>query len=148
MREDIRQTPKRRLQKAFIDEEANYLVEKEKYEKMNYRSRPAISLEEYMEYPETHSRALLSAYEDLLRIPDEIHVNRSPGFRVIELWLDQTDGAICNNWYKMSPYWKWVAELYHTGMVQKYGGLSAVERKFMPLGVLKVLKQYRVRWQG
>jgi hypothetical protein len=146
MREDIRQTPKRRLQKAFIDEEANYLVEKEKYEKMIYRSRPAISLEEYMEYPEMHSRALLSAYEDLLRTPDEIHVNRSPGFRVSELWLDdQKDGAICNNWYKMSPYWKWVAELYHTGMVQKYGGLAAVERKFMPLGVLKVLKQYRVR---
>ncbi|EKV06147.1 hypothetical protein PDIG_79250 [Penicillium digitatum PHI26] len=46
------------------------------------------------------------------------------------------------------PYWKWVAELYHEGMVRTYGGLAAVNREFMPLGVVKTLREGKFRWQS
>lgn len=32
--------------------------------------------------------------------------------------------------------------------MQKYGGLTAVDPALMPLGVVKVLRQGKVRWQG
>ena len=48
----------------------------------------------------------------------------------------------------LMPYWKWVAELYHEGMVRTYGGLAAVNREFMPLGVVKTLREGKFRWQS
>jgi len=43
----------------------------------------------------------------------------------------------------MTPYWCWVAEMYHSDMVRTYGSLSAVNREFMSLGVVKTLKEER-----
>jgi hypothetical protein len=51
-------------------------------------------------------------------------------------------------WTVMTPYWRWVAELYQDEMVHTYGSLAAVNREFMPLGVVKTLKEGRFRWQG
>lgn len=60
----------------------------------------------------------------------------------------ETTKHIRSSWDQMTPYWKWVTELYHPGMVRKYGGLAVVDRALMPLGVVKVLWEGRVRWQG
>lgn len=107
-----------------------------------------------MRYPESHSRALLDAYKCLIRVPGEISVSKTPEFQSSQMWLDENidkaggRGVISCRWRKMAPYWKWVAELYHAGMLRKYGGLAAVDREFMPLGVVKVLREGRVKWQG
>jgi hypothetical protein len=157
MRENIKQTPKRRLQKAFLEDEEDYNAAKERFEKFGSEyhaveklddSAAFMSLEEYMLYPESHSSALLAAYKDLLRVPDEIPIGETPEFHSLQRELDKNRGVICSNWYGMSPYWKWVVEMYHAGMVQKYGGLSAVDKEFMPLGVVKVLREGKVKWEG
>lgn len=163
MREDIKQSPKRTLQKAFLEEEDKYHAAKERFEK-DGSSLPKpddddaattfFSFEEYTRYLEVHSRPLLDAYRYLIRVPGEISISKTPEFQSSQAWLDEnidrtgSPGVISSKWQKMSPYWKWVAELYHAGMLRKYGGLAAVDREFMPLGVVKVLREGKVRWQG
>lgn len=48
----------------------------------------------------------------------------------------------------MTPYWRWVAELYHDEMVRTYGSVAAVNQEFMLLGVVKTLQEERFRWQN
>lgn len=160
MREDIKQTPARRMQKAFLDDELCYISAKEDFENLgpghssfNPDSQPAAfpSLDEYMRYPESRSENLLRAYQDLLRVPVEVNIDRSLAFSSSHLGLglsSQAGGAISGEWLCMSPYWKWVVELYHGDMMLKYGRLAAVDREFMPLGVVKTLKEGKFRWQG
>lgn len=187
MRENIKQTPQRRLQKAFVQDEANYHKAKERFEtdgayattytytskfSRNRRAtdgrdtisdddrRPSSSssifpsLEEYKCYPESFSRPLLNAYKDLIRIPEEASISQSPNFRGTQsslqsdMKLDEGVKKISGEWRDMSPYWRWTAELYHGEIVAKYGSLAAVNREFMPLGVLKTLKEGRMRWEN
>ncbi|RDW89863.1 uncharacterized protein DSM5745_01638 [Aspergillus mulundensis] len=164
MREDIKQTPHRRIQKAFLDEEAAYLSAKEEFEQNGPKNPGAflrskrdfdlptdfLSLEEYMKYAESFSRPLLDAYLDLIRIPDEFDVNLTPAMRgtlTLSAAGNKTK-TISGNWPSMSPYWKWTAELYRAGMVKRYGNLAAVNREFMPVGVVETLKEGKFRWQG
>ncbi|KAL4795427.1 hypothetical protein BDV19DRAFT_363217 [Aspergillus venezuelensis] len=165
MREDIKQTPHRRIQKAFIDEEDKYLSEKEFVEQNGPRNprvfmvggkkhtdlpEDFLSLEEYMRYAECFSHPLLNAYGDLTRVPEQVSVNLTPAMKG-NLTLSLTGKSartISNNWSKMSPYWRWIAELYRDGMVKRYGNMAAVNREFMPVGVVETLKEGKFRWQG
>lgn len=187
MRENIKQTPHRCLQKAFVQDEANYHKAKERFEtggtyattytytpifSRNRRAtdgkdtssdddrRPSSSpstfpsLEEYKLYPESFSRPLLNAYKDLIRIPEEASISQSPNLRGTQsslqsdMKLDEGAKKISGEWRDMSPYWRWTAELYHGEIVAKYGSLAAVNREFMPLGVVKTLKEGRMRWEN
>ena len=179
MRENIRTTPQRRLQKASVQDEANYHAAKERFEKSGSHSStynnlfrrgsvgssdddsastssPSrfLTLEEYKRYPETHSHPLLTAYKDLIGIPGEAYINQSPSFRGTQSTLRQDLGIetsankISDSWSGMSPYWRWVAELYHAEMKARFGSLAAVNREFMPLGVVKTLKEGKMRWEN
>lgn len=164
MREDIKQTPQRRLQKAFLEDEDAWHAAKERFEKDGPCSAAQIdfgdddspatfmSLDEFMRYPESSSQALLQAYKDLIRIPEEVSVSQTAGFRSSVMSLRKTgsgDGrGITESWLTMTPYWRWTAEVYHEEMVRKFGGLAAVSREFMPLGVVETLREGKFRWQG
>lgn len=182
MRENIKQTPHRRLQLAFIADEAEYRSAKERFEKHGAEGGAYATntrrfaedededendsdgsdaskagsdpeefppLEEFRRYSETYSRPLLRAYKDLIRIPEENSIDQSPSFRGAQssLQLNCTE-KITDEWMLMSPYWKWVAELYQGEMVARYGSLAAVSREFMPLGVVKTLREGRMRWEN
>lgn len=178
MRENIKQTPHRRLQLSFIADEAEYRAAKERFEKngaeggayvINVRrssfdednvddTSAADSdreefppLEEFRRYSETYSRPLLRAYKDLIRIPEENDIDQSPNFCGTQSSLQSGLGCtekISGDWMEMSPYWKWAAELYQGEMVNRYGSLAAVNREFMPLGVVKTLREGRMRWEN
>ncbi|RJE19119.1 hypothetical protein PHISCL_08546, partial [Aspergillus sclerotialis] len=153
MRENIKKTPSRLIQKAFLLDEAEYHSVKEGFD-----ARPHVhvlrppSLEEYMRYPESRSTHLLDAYKDLIRVPEEVNIDRTLTFHSSQLGLGLHSGersaTISGSWTSMSPYWRWVAELYYADMMRKYGRLAAVDREFMPLGVVKTLKEGKFRWQG
>jgi hypothetical protein len=164
MREDIKQTPQRRLHKAFLEDEDAWHEAKERFEKDGPRSSARVdfteddspatfmSLDEFMRYPESHSGALLQAYKDLIRIPEEVSVNQTAGFQSSLMSLRKTGSGgsrgITDSWLTMTPYWRWTAEVYHEEMVKKFGGLAAVNREFMPLGVVETLREGKFRWQG
>lgn len=165
MRENIKQTPRRRIQKAALQDEMLRQSIKERFEKYGSdnpntlqgadgKPLPFMSLEEYTRYPETYSFNLCEAYRDLNEVPQERSVWPTASFTKNQTGLKRTAGrsakpdSISATWAKMSPYWRWVAELYHDEMVRTYGSLAAVNREFMPLGVVKTLKEGRFRWQG
>ena len=152
MREDIKQTPRRLLEKAFLLDEAEYHSVKEVFDARSYFHNRSPSLEEYMRYPESRSTHLLNAYKDLIRVPEEVEIDRTLALHSSQLGLDQyraeRSAIISSYWTFMSPYWRWVAELYHADVVRKYGRLAAVDREFMPVGVVKTLKEGRFRWRG
>ncbi|KAL4986391.1 hypothetical protein BDW68DRAFT_178806 [Aspergillus falconensis] len=148
MRKDIKQTPHHRIQKVFLDEEAAYHSAKKEFEKTGPQDPRALM--EYMKYAECFSRPLLRAYQDLIRIPDQISVDLTPAMRgTLTLSATKTSAnTISGNWPSMSPYWKWTAELYPAGMVKRYGNLAAMNREFMPVGVVESMKKSKFRWQG
>lgn len=164
MRENIKRTPKRELENASLQEEKNYQGFKEKFEKdgsptnttmqgTNGQPLSFMSLDEYMKYPETYSHDFWTAYINLLRLPAEKGISASAGFVRHQKGLRASTGkpgkrSIGADWDSMTPYWRWVAELYHDEMVRTYGSLAAVNREFMPLGVVKTLQEGRFRWQG
>lgn len=177
MRESITQTPQRIIEDVYLQEEVEYEAAKKRWQEgdhgTTFRSSVAWkrddedapekfwSLEEYTANLETTSFALRLAYENLLRIPNEVQVGQSVDFSSGHLLPAEKNkptlrgsrsrkqkDRIGADWKQMSPYWKWVAEVYSAGMVQRYGGLSPVDRALMPLGVVKVLRQGKVRWQG
>ncbi|KAJ5204580.1 uncharacterized protein N7498_005459 [Penicillium cinerascens] len=164
MRENIKHTPQGRLQKAALQDEVMYQSAKEKFEKRGSDSTttmfgydgkpiPFWSLEEYTQYPETYSSNLHAAYNMLKEVPEEKNVSATASFIKNQAGLKRAgrkprDGPISANWATMTPYWRWVAEMYHDEMVRTYGSLAAVNREFMPLGVVKTLKEGRFRWQG
>ena len=167
MRENIKQTPQGHLRKAFVQDEARYQSDKEAFEKngpalatlastLDIKDQNFLTLDEYMQYAESYSPSLLKAYKNLISVPAEISINQTTELRRNQMSLDETvtgDGIhnshiISGEWDCMSSYWQWTAELYQTEMVQKYGGLAAVNREFMPLGVVKTLKEGKFRWRG
>ncbi|PYH79145.1 hypothetical protein BO82DRAFT_356738 [Aspergillus uvarum CBS 121591] len=172
MRENIKQSPAARLRAAFLEDEAEYLAAKERFEKdgpltgdsgwgiyggvdaSEVPSSSALALAEYTRHPETYSRPLLRAYEDLIRVPEEESVDQTAHFQRHQMSLDEgieessKRKIISGEWWTMSAYWRWVAELYHEDMTDRYGNLAAVSREYMPLGVIKTLKEGKFRWQS
>ncbi|CRG89676.1 hypothetical protein PISL3812_06715 [Talaromyces islandicus] len=160
MREDVRKTPRRIMEKVFITEEANYEMAKRKWQKgdgysrtLRYLDGPKsfFSLEEYTAHLESTSAALYQAYMELLRVPQEVEIGRTTALSRHQMMLSRSNrrkDRISNDWANMNSYWRWATVLYYSGMVKKYGSLSAVDRALMPLGVVKVLRQGKVRWQG
>jgi hypothetical protein len=163
MRENIKQTPQRHLQKAALQDEILYQSAKERFEKHGSDSirtmfgedskpLPFWSLEDYIKYPETYSSNLRAAYKMLNEVPEEISLSPTASFKKNQTGLmaagRQKNSPISADWRSMTPYWRWVAEMYHDEMVRTYGSLAAVNREFMPLGVVKTLKEGRFRWQG
>ncbi|KAJ5578308.1 uncharacterized protein N7459_007272 [Penicillium hispanicum] len=158
MREMIKQTPQKTLQKAALETEMLYQTHKARFEKqgspysMTWRDSdggplPFMSLEEYNKYPETYSAPLYDAYIALRKVPEERSLSPTSSFTKDAHGTPKL-GSISADWKKMSPYWRWVAELYHKEMVRTYGSLAAVNREFLPLGVVKTLKEGRFRWEG
>ncbi|GES59237.1 hypothetical protein ATEIFO6365_0003051700 [Aspergillus terreus] len=169
MREDIKQTPHGRLRKAFVADSAAHQAAKERFEKHGPVEASAsvdalgglddgttfMSLEESTKHAEEFSPHLLAAYRDLTRVPTEASTSQTPTLcqhqSLLRDWLASSgasSGPIAAHWRGMKPYWRWIAELYQEGMVRKYGGLAAVSRELMPMGVVQTLKQGKFRWQG
>ncbi|KAJ5091522.1 reverse transcriptase [Penicillium alfredii] len=163
MRENIKQTPQRQIHKAALEDEKQYRRAKDKFERLGpdtYSSpwnKPSgdsesfMSLEEYTKHAETYSGAFRTAYRALTTVPEERSVEQTSRFTKSQSELTgklSDKSSISAVWSQMSPYWRWAAELYHDEMVRTYGSLAAVNREFMPLGVVKTLKEGRFRWQS
>ncbi|KAG5292975.1 RT-like superfamily domain-containing protein [Histoplasma ohiense] len=179
IRENMRKTPEKTLEKAFIEDEKAYSAAKQRFEKHGpnhtgnfvlntYRRRHGgrdgssspsykapetfMSLEEFNRYTETTSRNLVLAYQELLVCPKQIAVNWTPELMGEQTRLDDSPAEnpppIFSSWHSMNMYWKWIAELYCREMAKRYGGLAIVERGVVPLGVLKVLREGKVKWQS
>lgn len=56
--------------------------------------------------------------------------------------------GITGNWHTMDPYWRWVAQLYGPEAIRCFGGLNIVEPGLLPMGMVSIFRDKRVKWQG
>lgn len=103
---------------------------------------PFMPFEEFTRYRERTSREMLDAYENLMKRPDECDGYIWPSGDV-KMTMDSQ-----HDWNHMSGYDRWVIQVYHRDMIQRFGGLEIVDRESLPAGLINMLRQSRFQWQG
>lgn len=56
--------------------------------------------------------------------------------------------GITSNWYSMTAYWKWIAQMYGPNMITRFGGFNVVDSGWLPIGMVSQFRQRRTKWQG
>ena len=98
-----------------------------------------ISFEEYMRYPEQTSKHLKTAYETLLSAPVADCIYPA---------LGASTTALGNPWgLSNGPYNQWLSQLYGNEIVRRFGGLSMGEKRLLPIGLIDMMKEEKIRWQ-
>ncbi|KAL2410880.1 hypothetical protein ABEF91_000544 [Exophiala dermatitidis] len=169
MRETMRRLPEEILKRGLEADENAYIAAKLKFEQDGRRgyadhrgsSVPIdvgdefMSKEEYLRYREEHSIHLGTAYQKLLKIPQQYHVRQT---QQLNSWLQDLDDidtdssasppTICKPWTSMDPYWKWILAVYGPQILKKYGSVQIVNAAQVPMGMISMMKANKVRWQG
>ncbi|KAI1165022.1 hypothetical protein F5B18DRAFT_210497 [Nemania serpens] len=116
-----------------------------------------LPFDEYARYREdlTYDFAgnLPSVFGKLLEVPTAAGGIRTASAAVrtgIEALAVSSHGltGITGNWHVMDPYWRWVAQLYGPEAIARFGGLDIVEPGLLPMGMVGLFRDKRVRWQG
>ena len=113
-----------------------------------------LSFAEFAHYREYYnaigSADLNRVYHDLLKRPVEESVDLSvPVKQALGLLKGQSNlRGIVGDWKHMDAYWKWVAQMYGPDMVQRFGGLNVVDLGLLPIGMVSMLRNKRLGWQG
>ncbi|KAI4186004.1 MAG: hypothetical protein L6R41_003775 [Letrouitia leprolyta] len=157
--------PKEWIEEALELEEAEYEKLKKRYDagdispRSDSRVRKTkgddesfMSIEEFTNYREETSAYLHNAYEQLQTSPNIRDVTSTSDVRVaiddLPADLADTSSGIHDDWRSMEPYYKWVAQLYGGDVLKRFGSLSMGEKKLLPTGLVKMLRDEKVRWQG
>ncbi|KAF4636456.1 hypothetical protein G7Y89_g1635 [Cudoniella acicularis] len=166
IREELTKDPKEVMKKFLEDEKEEYAKAKKEFEQMDQQTRrrrfndlysngfskrtPQIderdtfmSMEAYTQWRESASESLQRVYAELLSTPfDEA------------LWTpgDVTQQLRHLQWElpelkRLSSEKRWIVGLHAAEVFEKCGGLSMVEKSFLPLGVLTMMRQKKVTWQ-
>ncbi|KAL4748484.1 hypothetical protein BDW72DRAFT_205608 [Aspergillus terricola var. indicus] len=103
---------------------------------------------EFLDYG--FSGQLLDVYDDLLRRPSQQVIDNDPtgslamGFG--QLRNQSGLSGIKGDWNAMTPYWKWVAQLYGPEIVELFGGFNIVDPGLLPIGLVSQFRSGKVSW--
>ncbi|RWA03749.1 hypothetical protein EKO27_g11357 [Xylaria grammica] len=116
-----------------------------------------LSFEEYVRYREdlnyNFRDNLASVFRKLLEVPAEGGGIREASAGVlggIEALGNSSHSlkGITGDWHAMDSYWRWVAQLYGPEAIKRFGGLNIVEPGLLPMGMVSIFREKRVKWQG
>lgn len=117
-----------------------------------------MSFSEYVRYREElqydFDNELFEVYLSLLQRPGEEgiqHASAKVLGGINTLSQQQYPGTlrgITGQWSTMEPYWKWVAQLYGPEVIDRFGGMNIVEPGLLPMGMVSIFRDKRVKWQG
>lgn len=101
-----------------------------------------ISFEEWSRFRWSHSAPFRCLYDNLQRTPvaDGIRFT-SPVTTALRAVLR---GSSVDDFDEET---KWLVQMYAPEVLKKYGGVDLVEKKYLPVGVMAMVKEKRVRWQ-
>jgi hypothetical protein len=51
-----------------------------------------------------------------------------------------------DDWSKMNSYQRWIVSMFGEGVMEKFDGLEVVDPTFIPLGMVQLYKNARMRW--
>ncbi|PLB54036.1 hypothetical protein P170DRAFT_397036 [Aspergillus steynii IBT 23096] len=101
-----------------------------------------MSFDEYMRYPDTRDSEVATFYEASTQVAVPAYIQPTPeyshGLDKVQQTIDIGDP---------SPEDKWVLHLYASELMSRFGGLNLVEKRFLPVGVLTLIKEKKIRWQ-
>jgi hypothetical protein len=131
-----------------------------------------LSMEEYTRYREQTSTHLHTAYKALMQEPEleevmetsdvlgvldaagsslpEVHSKRG-GHRGRGTATSRGGHRITRHsagWATLTPYQRWIVQLYASDMIRRFGGLNVVERGLLPTGMVHMFRESRFKWQG
>jgi hypothetical protein len=114
-----------------------------------------MSFEEYTRYREEfhygYNGELRDVFTKLLEQPSEESIEASAevmtGLNVMNTMGLTEKAGITGNWWAMTPYWKWVVQMYGPEMMERFGGLNVVDNGLLPIGIVSELQSGRVKWR-
>ncbi|KAJ5475011.1 hypothetical protein N7539_008077 [Penicillium diatomitis] len=113
-----------------------------------------MSFEEYTRYREYLNYRgrtnLVEVYDKLLKLPQLEDIKQDVSGPVT-LALGQLQGqnnlsGVQSDWYMMSSYWRWLAQLYGPEIVERFGGFNIVDPGLLPIGLVSQFRSGRVSW--
>ena len=100
-----------------------------------------MSFEEYTRYRESRSNSLRLLYEALMQVP---YTKSIQGTRECRDALNAVTGQFQLS--DQNPEMKWILQLYSDDVLKRFGGITLVEKRFLPVGILAMMKEKRVKW--
>ncbi|KAK3997071.1 hypothetical protein QBC44DRAFT_106980 [Cladorrhinum sp. PSN332] len=165
IRDQIKETPDDVINEYLKDERDSYLRAKKTFESLGERARrnklrsiypdgewsddrirehaaldTFISLEEFGRFRERFDITFSYKYVKLLLVPNAVEINLS-GQAETKLRQFLAAGE-----FKPDAQQKWFLQLYADELLEDFGGLNLVDKQFLPVGVLTMMKGKRVRW--
>ncbi|OJJ80355.1 uncharacterized protein ASPGLDRAFT_157245 [Aspergillus glaucus CBS 516.65] len=104
--------------------------------------RTFMSFDEWSKFRETSSYDLRNCYVKLLGVPTEQRVKLT---QATEAALTRARKVV--DLGNLDEEEKWILQLYSEDLIRDFGGLSIVDKKFLPLGLLAMIREKRVKWQ-
>ena len=106
------------------------------------------SFEEYSKWRETSSYRLQSTYKQLMSQPLKRTINVSEAIRREKQLLGFAfDMEASDGRNSLSAEEHWTIQYHEHELMEKFGGLSMVDRSLLPLGVLQAMQNRKVTWQ-
>jgi hypothetical protein len=166
IRDKLQTSPQQAMRDFFAKEKEEYVAAKKVFDELGEHGRrrrlrnaladdttssstrslaPAelerfMSFEEFSRHRMSLSRSLCATYGGLLLQPETEYLSES---KVVENALRKF-GPVEPN---LDAERKWIVELYAKDLVERYGGLRIVEKRFLPLAVLEMMRKKKVTWQ-
>ncbi|KAH7129817.1 hypothetical protein B0J13DRAFT_132604 [Dactylonectria estremocensis] len=108
--------------------------------------REEFSFEHYSDGTRLHDvfRALMKRPSDASIDPDDSTIWTAHN----QLAGQASLRGITGHWHGMEPYWRWAAMMYGPEIVDRFGGLNIVDPGLLPMGMVKMFRDKRVKWQG
>lgn len=103
-----------------------------------------MSLEEFAKFRENTSVNLRNKYTYLQEIPLPSEIGLSPQVSR-EIQLLKTD-ALDGEFWNLDAEKRWILQLHSAELFKKCGGLTVVDKNFLPLGVLTMIRKKKVTW--
>ncbi|KAJ5155200.1 reverse transcriptase [Penicillium capsulatum] len=101
-----------------------------------------MSFDEWVKFRESTSRQFARLYQYLQAVPRCVYPRLTGAVQgALERAEDQFDVD------NLSPEMRWTIYMYADDLIEMLGGLNMVEKQFLPLGVLDMMKGKKVRWQ-
>ncbi|KAE8368109.1 hypothetical protein BDV27DRAFT_122809 [Aspergillus caelatus] len=100
-----------------------------------------MSFEEFTQYRESRSKNLQLLYEDLMTVP---YTKSIQGTQDCRDALNAVSGQF--HLSDQNPEMKWILQLYSDDVLKRFGGMTLVEKRFLPVGILAMMKEKRVKW--
>ncbi|KAK2042812.1 hypothetical protein LZ31DRAFT_469603 [Colletotrichum somersetense] len=98
-----------------------------------------MSFEEYTAHWEITSERAAGAYRKLQRTPQRTPLR-------IDREVDSATKALKIKPLSMLTETSWVVQMYHKEAMARYGDLRLIEERFLPLGVIVMMRKKAVRW--